>query len=609
MKRILLLTLLLVSSFGFGQEPVIEWQKSLGGSLTDIAWSIQQTTDGGYILAGESDSSDGDVTGSNGSHDFWVVKIDSAGNITWQKSLGGTESDWAFSIQQTTDGGYIVAGSTESNDGDVTVLNGYRDYWVVKLDLSGNITWQKSFGGSSGDMAFSVQQTTDAGYIVAGGSASNNGDATENYGMGDSWIIKLDSYGNIIWQKSLGGSGVDGAYSVQQTTDEGYILAGISDSNNGHVTGNNGGYDSWIVKLDSSGNITWQKSLGGSGGDWSESVQQTTDEGYIIAGQSSSNNGNVTDNNGGVDCWVVKLDTAGNIIWQKSLGSSGDDEAKSIRQTTDGGYIIAGISDSSIDGDVTGNYGGSDCWTIKLDSSGNITWQKSLGGSEYDDANSIQQTTDGGYIVAGSSYSTDGIGDVTGNHGDRDFWVVKLFTPNISGKVYNDLNENCILETSEIGLEVTTININPGGYVAEVNNTGVWYLDSLPIGTYTATIDTTNLNWTSTCSVSQSFTVSDPQVYTSGPDFGLVIVDDAGLQDITKLTLNIYPNPTTKTFMIASDIVINSAFKIIDAQGREQLSGNMNGKEQTIDISKLSKGVYSVVFDNSELPVLSVIKE
>jgi hypothetical protein len=227
------------------------WQKSFGGSLFDRAYSIQQTTDGGYIVAGESGSTDGDVTGNHGSADGWVVKLDSSGKIIWQKSLGGSSIDFSNSIQQTTDGGYIVAGYSFSNSENVTGNHGDFDSWVVKLNSSGNITWQKSLGGSNRDEAKSIQQTTDGGYIVAGYSYSINGDVTGNHGGFDSWVVKLNSSGNITWQKSLGGSENDEATSIQQTTDGGYIVAGYAWSNDGDITGNHSSRDYWVVKLSS----------------------------------------------------------------------------------------------------------------------------------------------------------------------------------------------------------------------------------------------------------------------------------------------------------------------------------------------------------------------
>ncbi len=349
-----------------------------------------------------------DIPGNHGEDDFWIVKLDAQGNIQWQKSLGGSENDRAKSIQQTTDGGYIVAGNTLSNDGNVSGNHGRNDFWIVKLDELGTIQWQKTLGGSEGARAESIQQTTDGGYIVGGTSWSNDGDVSGNHGEDDFWIIKLDASGSIQWQKSLGGSESEQPQSIQQTTDGGYIIAGYTWSNDGDVSGNHGGGDFWIVKLDGSGTIQWQKSLGGSGFDTAQSIQQTTDGGYIANGY-----GSIAGNHGTVDFWIVKLDAPGNIQWQKSLGGSTDDLGESIQRTTDGGYIVAGSSRSD-DGDVSGNHGDSDFWIVKLDGSGTIQWQKSLGGSEDDRAESnIQQTTDGGYIIAGRSESNDG--DILGN--------------------------------------------------------------------------------------------------------------------------------------------------------------------------------------------------
>ena len=418
-----LIIILLFSYSSLGQGPTIEWQKSLGGSNQDASYSIQHTSDGGYIVAGWSTSNDGDVTSNNGSHDYWIIKLTNTGDISWQKSFGGSDEDNALSIEQTTDGGYIVAGYSYSNDGDVTGNHGGPDYLVVKLDNVGNISWQKSLGGSNQEYTFSIQATYDGGYIVAGLSLSNDGDVTGNHGFNDCWVVKLDDVGNINWQKSLGGSGDDRAWSIQQTADSGYIVAGSSNSIDGDVTGNNGGLDYWVVKLANSGSIEWEKSMGGSLDESPWSIEQTTDGGYIVAGWSFSNNGDVTGNNGGKDYWVVKLDTLGDISWQKSMGGSYEEIAYSIRQTIDGGYIIAGSSASN-DGDVTSNNGDLDNWIIKLNNSGNIDWQKSMGGSNLDFANSILSTTDGGYIVVGPVNS--GNGDVTGYNGNGDCWIVKL---------------------------------------------------------------------------------------------------------------------------------------------------------------------------------------
>ena len=432
--KIILSILLIISLSNLSIAQSIQWQKSLGGTNNERANHVKQTTDGGYIIAGESYSNDGDVSGNNGLQDAWIVKLTNIGGISWQKSLGGTGDDRVTSIEQTTDGGYIVAGESDSNNGDVSGNHGFRDYWIIKLTSSGNISWQNSLGGSSYDHGYSIQQTTDGGYIVTGNSSSNDGDVTGNHGNIDGWVVKLTSTGNITWQKSLGGTSADYLTRILQTSDGGYIVLGSSMSNDGDVTGNNGGIDYWVVKLTSIGNITWEKSLGGSSSEFASSIEQTTDGGYILAGSSYSNDGDVTGNQGNSDAWIVKLTSTGVISWQKSFGGTADDSGVSIQQTSDGKYIVAGYS-NSIDGDVTGNHGLNDYWLVKLTATGVIDWQKSLGGSAEEWANHIQQTTDGGYIVVGFSDSNDG--DVSGNHGStEDFWVVKL-SATVGLKEYN----------------------------------------------------------------------------------------------------------------------------------------------------------------------------
>ncbi len=430
-----LLRIVLSSSLmtGFAQAPAIKWQKSLGGAGFDKATSIQQTSDGGFIVAGVTSSTAGDITTNNGTNDYWVVKLDSLANITWQKTLGGSGDDGANAVTQTSDGGYFVVGSSNSPaSGNITNPKGQYDVWVAKLTPSGIMTWQKSYGGTSLDEAYAVQQTTDGGYIIAGDSRSNNFDLTANNGIYDFWIIKIDAVGAIQWQKSLGGSGDDIARAIQQTPDGGYIVTGETNSNNADVSGNNGGIDYWVVKLSSMGAIQWQKCLGGAAADIAYTVKQTSDGGYVVGGKAASNNGNVTGNKGLENAWVVKLTSTGVITWQKCFGGNVFDACNSIQQTIDGGYIFAGTASSNTL-DVSGNNGGNDYWVVKLNSAGTFSWQKCLGGSNGDFGACIQQTSDEGYVVAGNASSSNG--DITNAKGLADFWVVRfkgVFTPTIT---------------------------------------------------------------------------------------------------------------------------------------------------------------------------------
>jgi len=501
MKTLALLFILLTATV---QAQEIEWQNTIGGNYTDQLYSIQQTTDGGYILGGWSESYiSGDKTeNSFGGSDYWVVKLDSIGNIQWQNTIGGNSGDGLYSVQQTTDGGYILGGVSTSNiSGDKTENSqGYIDYWVVKLDSSGNIQWHNTIGGNSDDYLTSIQQTTDGGYILGGWSNSNiSGDKTENsQGDYDYWVLKLDPTGNIQWQNTIGGSINDQLYSIQQTIDGGYILGGWSNSNiSGDKTENSQGTDYWVVKLDASGNIQWQNTIGGSFLDYLNCMQQTSDGGFILAGSSQSGiSGDKTeDSQGGSDYWVVKLDAFGNIQWQNSIGGNSDDYLTSIQQTIDGGYILGGYSNSGISGDKTENYQGLyDYWVVKLDATGNIQWQNTIGGNSWDELISIQQTNDGGYILGG--HSSSGIsGDKTENsQGDYDYWVVKLTNKIslINGKIYIDANSNTIQDSNEINLPNRMITEQNTGRIAFSEQNGNYNVSVLDTGNFTVSAATLN---------------------------------------------------------------------------------------------------------------------
>jgi hypothetical protein len=404
-------------------QPTLLWQKSLGGSEDDFVSAIKQTNDSGYIVLGWVHSNDGDVSGYLGEGDYWVVKMNADCEIVWQKTYGGLGDERPYHIQQTNDNGYVISGSSNSNDSDVSGNHGDNDFWILKITEDGTIQWQKSLGGTGDDWGSHIVQTNDAGYIVAGYSFSNDGDVGGNQGERDYWIVKLDEDGLIQWEKSMGGSNVDWPFCIQQTSDEGYIVAGATSSVDGDVIGNNGGQDAWLVKLDNLGNTEWQKPLGGSGNDFATWIEQTADGGYILTGLSRSNDGDVSGNHGMYDVWIVKLTNAGTIEWQKTLGGSLDERANSIKRTIDGGYILAGWTGSN-DGDVEGLHGNHDIWVVKIDNTGSIEWQMPLGGTQRDAAGDVLQTTDGGYIVTGSSESNDG--NVSGNNGQTDIWITKL---------------------------------------------------------------------------------------------------------------------------------------------------------------------------------------
>ncbi|MEZ5199037.1 MAG: hypothetical protein R2764_22440 [Bacteroidales bacterium] len=409
-----------VTKNGLIELPLLN--QNYGGSSVEKAKDISLTSDLGYFMVGATYSNDGDIGGNPNYYDYWVVKLNKNGYIIWETNLASGSDDFGQSGQQTDDGGYIVLGYSYTFSGNSNNY-GKNDYWAVKLSDIGAVEWEKNFGGSDHDYGESILQTTDGGYILAGHTESNDIDVTGNNGGYDYFIIKLFESGSIEWNTTLGGSDWDKATDIKQTSDGGYIVTGYSGSSDGDVGGNNGNFDYWVVKLSSTGILEWEKNLGGSGLEWANSIQQTSDNGYITAGYSGSSDGDVGGNNGSFDYWIVKLTSSGAIEWEKNYGGTNSEEAYSIIQTLDGGYLIAGSSNSN-DGDIGGNQGMKDYWIVKVSSTGVMEWEKNLGGSNDDVAYSVKQVADGGYIIMGDSGSSDG--DVSATYGNNDFWVVKL---------------------------------------------------------------------------------------------------------------------------------------------------------------------------------------
>ena len=447
MKKRNILFALCFAGVAASAQPTIQWQKTFGGSSYDEPYSIIQTTDGGHIVAGASASANGDIFGNFGGDDFWIIKLSNVGSVQWKKNLGGTGNDIANSIQQTSDGGYIVAGDTESNNYNVTGNHGgFTDGWVVKLSSTGNIQWQKALGGSGWDDFLSVQQTSDNGYILTGRSDSSDGDVTENKGFIDLWVVKLSESGGIQWQKTYGGSKEDLGNSVKQCPDGGYIIVGETASPDGDATGLHGNVDFWVLKLSANGALEWQKTLGGNNGDIGSDVVLTPDGGYIVTGYVGSHNtGDITghDELAYFDAWVVKLNSAGELQWQKTVGGTGYEYARSVIAANTGGYVIAG-STSSTDGDVGFMHGLRDFWVFKLDEMGELVWQQAYGGTKAEHCYSIANTTDNGFIMTGYAWSVDG--DVAGavNLGRNEYWIVKLSPENTSPTVSPSSLENTL---------------------------------------------------------------------------------------------------------------------------------------------------------------------
>lgn len=364
------------------EPPEEEWNETFGGTNFEEGRSVQQTDDGGYIITGYTSSY------GAGGYDVWLIKTDSNGTKEWDETFGGVEDDKAYSVQQTSDGGYIITGFTYSYG-----AGGY-DVWLIKTYSNGTEEWNETFGGANFDEGFCVQQTTDGGFIITG--------RTSSYGNGghDVWLIKTDSSGIEEWNETYGGSLYDYGYSVQQTTEGGYIIAGFSGG--GH-------FDVWLIKTDSSGFKKWDKIFGGIACDGAYSVQQTTDGGYILVGTTSSYGA------GGSNAWLIKTDSDGNKEWDELFGGTNVEVGFSVQQTIDEGYIITGYIFTY----STQNY---DAWFIKTDSNGTKEWDNTFGDIDVDAGNFGQQTADGGYIITGR---TDSYGS-----GGQDIWLIRIESDN-----------------------------------------------------------------------------------------------------------------------------------------------------------------------------------
>ncbi len=420
--------------------PVLQWQKCIGGTGADALGSILPTPDGGYITCGSSMSTDGDISNNYGYVDALVVKTDASGNIQWEKNYGGTSSESASAIIPATDGGYIFVGYTGSTDIDVTGYHpgasiGIPDVWVVKIDINGNILWQHCYGGPGREMGWRIIALPGGGYMIAATTSMNGGDVSGYHGGShDLWLIRIDVTGNLQWQRPFGGTDNEFVPILTNTSDGGFIFGGTTGSGDGDMGCTVLGSVLWLAKFDNAGNIQWQTCVPQVNNFIvfpAEMILQSADAGYIVVGTGLSSPS--YPNMGNVDAFAIKLDATGNIQWQRVMGgTNGQDGFRYVRQEADGSFVLAGSAQST-DGDICSNRGGRDIFMVKLNPDGSIFWRKNYGGSLDEFSGTLLMTPDGGYLVCGTTYSNDI--DVSGNHdiisGLGDGWLLKLSFPGI----------------------------------------------------------------------------------------------------------------------------------------------------------------------------------
>lgn len=416
----------------FAQPPDVRWQRAAGGAGADVATAVAATRDGRVIVAGYSRSADGEVTMHHGTPertDYWIAAFDADGVLQWQRSLGGDGFDQCNAIVALADGSTVLAGESRSTNGDVSGHHGdgsFSDAWIVKLDVAGALVWQRSLGGADYDVANAIAATTDGGVVIAGASNSDDGDVHGHHGssdFSDGWVVRLSPAGEVLWQRSLGGSDNDEAYAVTTTRDGGVVVAGMSSSADGDISAQRGGDDLWVAKLDTEGRVQWSRTAGGSSNDGAYGVVELADGRIVAAGYSFSMDGDVRDHRTtplSGDVWLATFDATGALVATHSYGGSRDDRAYAVI-AVDSGVVFAGTSESS-DSDVIGHSGVAikRGWIAGVDTHGVLQWQQSLGGSQRDGLAALVATGDG-LVAAGTAH---GFGN--GRHGDDDFWIVRF---------------------------------------------------------------------------------------------------------------------------------------------------------------------------------------
>ncbi len=434
---------LLITNFVQAQAPDTAWTKCFGGASYESAKAVKPTADGGFIVIGSTSSFDGDIEGIHGGTDVWVLKLDEDGEIEWQKCLGGNATDEGYDIVQLADESYVLVGNSNSNDGDVSgVHEVFQDGWIVKLSADGELVWQTAIGGNYIEYFYGIAFSLNS-FIVVGHSFSTDEFISGSHGGGDVFVAVVGLSGELINYYLIGGSQGDVGYAITATNDQGFIIAGQTGSSDGDIPSFIGESDILLVKLDYTGQLQWTKTLGGTGMDRARSIIKTQDGGYLMLGETASNDVDVSGNQGLYDCWIVKLSQLGVIEWKQCYGGLSYDGCFAAIQLSDGSYVTANeIYSPEVPGFRT-PHGGTDCVLKAFSSTGVPTWENWYGGSGLERPYCIKAMNDSSWIMVGETNSLNG--DVIGNHGNDDFWVVKFGNAESPTQISNIENDNITL--------------------------------------------------------------------------------------------------------------------------------------------------------------------
>lgn len=402
------------------------WSKTIGGSNDDHVKSAIPSKDGGFFTIGYTKSNDGFITQKAGMmEDVWLCKFDDNGELIWSKTYGGSMDDYGYSIIENLDGSLVVAGYSMSSNGDVESNQGMHDFFIFKTNAYGELIWKKSYGFSSHDHAHKIIKTNDGGYFIVGFidySGIAKSQATL-HGVGEFYGLKIDSFGNKLWDGYFGGTQNDRVFDVVEALDGGLVMIGYSESEDFDVTDSKGSYDFWVVKLSKEGQLKWKKSFGGSGIDQAYGIAKTNQNTYLITGVSNSDDLDITENKGSSDVWVIHIDDMGQLIWSKNYGGSQFDSSNSIQRLRNGHYLIAGHTRSN-DGLFDENKGENDIFGLIINIEGDIIWQQTYGGSGIDLGVYAIELQNRSIILFGDTQSIDH--DIESNFSATDVLMIKV---------------------------------------------------------------------------------------------------------------------------------------------------------------------------------------
>ena len=414
-------------------EGKLSWVKTFGGSNEDIAHAVIETEDGGFAVFGNTKSVDGDVTDKTiEESDLWLLKFNVEAELEWTKTYGGSGDDRGHSLIQMNDGGFMLLGYSQSEDGLGSNNEGQHDNWVLRVDAQGVFMWERSFGYGGHDHAYSIIKTADGGALFNGfldvtasnGAGNSVADRSGSlHGVGEFWCHKINSEGVVEWRNYYGGTSNDRSYDATELANGNFVLVGTSESVDVDITDPQGSYDVWVVTIDATGNLLWEKSLGGSEIDGANAVLQNAEGNIVVFGNSFSSDGDRSFSKGSSDFWIATLSPSGALLSEDSFGGSSFDLGRGLASGSDGVLWLAGYSRSS-DGDVSSNKGDNDMLVLRLSPGHVVLNSLSLGGSALDLAHDVIELSSGKIIVIGETESTDG--PFQENRGNKDIVIAQF---------------------------------------------------------------------------------------------------------------------------------------------------------------------------------------